>query len=112
MTNPPSIIFQSAKLGDLPFIVRELERAEALLKEDKPIGRIYGVSGGALTATAFALALAAKKDPQKWGRASAAIKDFHDFLAGARSGQIRSLNLNPWYGRSNLKPLRKWLKRS
>jgi len=109
MADAPTLIFQISKLGDLPFIVRELEHAEELLKENKPIGRIYGVSGGALTATAFALALAAKKDPQKWGGASSAIKDFHNFLAGSHSGQIRSFNLNPWYGRSNLNPLRKWL---
>jgi predicted acylesterase/phospholipase RssA len=111
MTYAPSVIFQSAKLGDLSFIVRELDRAGALLEEGTPIGRIYGVSGGALTATAFALALAARKDPQRWGKASAAISDLRKFLAGSHSGQIRSLNLNPWYGRSNLNPLRKWLEK-
>jgi len=109
MAVAPSIIFQASKLGDLPCIVRELERAEKLLNQDSPVGRIYGVSGGAITATAFALALAAKKDARKWGRAASAIKDFRDFLSRARSGQIRSYNLNPLYGRSNLNPLRKWL---
>jgi predicted acylesterase/phospholipase RssA len=104
-----SIIFQASKLGDLPYIVRELDRAEKLLEDGTPVGRIYGVSGGALTATAFALALAAKKDGQKWSRAAPAVKEFRDFLSKARSGQIRSFNLNPWYGRSNLNPLRKWL---
>ncbi|MFA5064454.1 MAG: hypothetical protein WC566_03210 [Dehalococcoidia bacterium] len=104
-----SIIFQASKLGDLPYIVRELDRAEKLLEKNQPVGRIYGVSGGALTATAFALALAAKKDAQKWGKAASAINDFRNFLSKARSGQIRSFNLNPWYGRSNLNPLRKWL---
>jgi predicted acylesterase/phospholipase RssA len=111
MTNPPSIIFQSAKLGDLPFIVKELERAEALLKAGTPVGRVYGVSGGALTATAFALALAAKKDPQLWGKAAEAVSDFRKFLAASHGWQIRSFNLNPWYGRSNLNPLRKWLEK-
>ena len=111
MAAEPSIIFQSAKLGDLPFIVRELDRAQALLDENKPVGRIYGVSGGALVAMAFGLALAAKKDPQKWGKASTAIKDFRDFFSRARGWQIRSLNLNPMYGRSNLIPLRKWLEK-
>jgi len=111
MASTLSIIFQSAKLGDIPFILKEFDRAEALLKEDKPVGRVYGVSGGALAATAFALALAAKKDPQKWGKASMAIKDFRDFLSRARGCQIRSLNLNPWYGRSNLNPLRRWLEK-
>ena len=111
MAAEPSIIFQSAKLGDLPFIVRELDRAQALLSENKPVGRVYGVSGGALVAMAFGLALAAKKDPQRWGKASTAVKDFRDFFSRARGCQIRSLNLNPWYGRSNLNPLRKWLEK-
>ena len=111
MPTESSIIFQSAKLGDLPFIVNELDRAQALLDENKPAGRIYGVSGGALVAMAFGLALAAKKDPQKWGRASTAVTDLRDFLARARGWQIRSLNLNPMYGRSNLDPLRRWLEK-
>jgi len=111
MASDPSVIFQSAKLGDLPFIVSELDRAQALLDENKPIGRIYGVSGGALTAMAFGLALAAKKDPQKCGKASTAVKDLRNFLSGARGWQIRSLNLNPMYGRSNLDPLRRWLEK-
>ncbi len=111
MVSDTSVIFQSAKLGDLPFIVRELDRAQALLDENKPIGRVYGVSGGALVAMAFALALAAKKDPQKWGRAATAVKDLRNFLSKARGWQIRSLNLNPMYGRSNLDPLRKWLEK-
>ena len=111
MASAPSIIFQSAKLGDIPFILKELDRAQALLDENKPIGRIYGVSGGALVAMAFSLALAAKKDPQKWGKASTAVKDLRDFLSKARGWQLRSLNLNPMYGRSNLDPLRRWLEK-
>ena len=109
MADAPSIIFQASKLGDLPYIVKELDRAEKLLRDNAAVGRIYGVSGGAITATAFALALAAKKDAQKWGNAATAVSDFRSFLSKARGGQIRSLNLNPWYGRSNLNPLRKWL---
>ena len=111
MSSDPSIIFQSAKLGDLPYIVSELDRAQALLDENKPVGRIYGVSGGALVAVAFALALAAKRDPQRWGKASAAIRDFRSFLSKARGWQIRTFNINIWYGRSNLDPLRRWLEK-
>ena len=111
MAAEPSIIFQSAKLGDLPFIVRELDRAQALLDENQPVGRIYGISGGALVAMAFGLALAAKKDPQKWGKASTAVKDFRKFLSGSRGWQIRTLNVNIWHGRSNLDPLRRWLEK-
>jgi predicted acylesterase/phospholipase RssA len=109
MAAAPSVILQSAKLGDLPFIVRELDRAQALLNENKPIGRIYGVSGGALVAMAFALALAAKRDPANWGKASTAVKDLRKFLSGARGWHLRTFNINIWYGRSNLDPLRKWL---
>lgn len=109
MSSEISVIFQSAKLGDIPFILKEIDRAAALLKEDKPVGRIYGVSGGALVAMAFGLALAAKKDPARWGKASTAIKDFRDFFSRAHGCQIRTFNLNLWYGRSNLNPLRKWL---
>ena len=111
MSCAPTIIFQASKLGDLPFIVKELDRAEALLKDSITAGRIYGVSGGALTATAYALALAAQNDPARWAKASTAISDFRSYLSKARSGQIRSFNLNPWYGRSNLNPLRKWLEK-
>ena len=33
MPTESSVIFQSAKLGDIPFIVRELDHAQALLNE-------------------------------------------------------------------------------
>ncbi len=111
MASEPSVIFQSAKLGDLPYILKEFDRAEALLKEGRPVGRVYGVSGGALVALAFGLALAAKKDPQKWGKAANAIHDFRKFLSKARGWQIRTFNINIWYGRSNLNPLRRWLEK-
>jgi predicted acylesterase/phospholipase RssA len=111
MPSEPSVIFQSAKLGDLPYIIKEFDRAEALFKEGRPIGRIYGVSGGALVALAFALALAAKKDPQQWGKAATAVADFRRFFSRARGWQIRTFNLNIWYGRSNLNPLRRWLEK-
>ncbi|MBN1690388.1 MAG: hypothetical protein JW901_05150, partial [Dehalococcoidia bacterium] len=109
MVATPSIIFQPSKLGDLPFILNDLDRASSLLSGDKPVGRIYGVSGGALTATAFALALASKNNPGKWGRAASAVTDFRNFLSSAHGWDIRSLNPNPLYGRSNLNPLRRWL---
>jgi len=109
MISAASVIFQSAKLGDLSLIVKELDRAEALLKEERQIGRIYGISGGSLVALAFALALGAKLYPERLGKASTAINDFRKFLAGAHSVNIRCPNLNPLYGRSNLNPLRKWI---
>jgi predicted acylesterase/phospholipase RssA len=109
MIKEPSIIFQPSKLGDIPYILKDLDRALALFNENKPVGRIYGVSGGALTAMAFGLALAARNNPDKWGKAASAITDFRNFLSKAHGWNIRSLNLNPMYGRSNLNPLRRWL---
>jgi predicted acylesterase/phospholipase RssA len=103
------VIFQSAKLGDVPQILSEFERAEALLHDDVTVGRVYGVSGGALVAMAFGLALAAQRDPVRWGAARSALTDWAAFLRCARSRDIRSLNLNPIYGPSNLNPLRRWV---
>jgi hypothetical protein len=105
---PASIIFQSAKLGDLPWIFKELEWAECLLKEGAGEGRIFGVSGGNLAALAFGLARAARKDPGIWGKASNAPADFRSFLRRARSGQLRALKLNPAFGFFTLQPLRRW----
>jgi len=65
---PPTIIFQSAKLGNLDKIVKELDWAESLLNDGIEPGRIFGVSGGNLTALAFGLALAARKSPDTWGK--------------------------------------------
>jgi hypothetical protein len=105
-TPPSTIIFQSAKLGDIAWILKELDWAESLLNGESNAGRIFGVSGGNLTALAFGLALAARQSPQIWGRAYNAIADFRAFLGSARSRDIRSLKLNPKYGFYTLKPLR------
>lgn len=109
MSSAVSVIYQSAKLGKLPLIIGELDRAEALLKEGQQIGRIYGISGGSLVALAFALQLASTLYPAKLNKASTAIDDFRKFLSRAHSGDIRRCNPNPLYGRSNLNPLRKWI---
>jgi len=105
---PATIVFQSAKLGDLPWICKELEWAESLLAEGTPAGRIFGVSGGNLAALAFSLALAAQKSPGIWGKAIHAPADFRAFLARARSRDLRTLKLNPTYGFHTLAPLRRW----
>jgi hypothetical protein len=107
--SPTTIIFQSGKLGDLPWIVKELEWSERLLSRGLPAGRIFGVSGGNLAALAFGLALAARKSPQTWGKAQGATAEFRDFLRRARSRDIRALKLNPLYGFYTLKPLRRWV---
>ncbi len=104
-----SVVFQSAKLGNIPRILDELAWAKELLDKGLDVGRVYGVSGGALTALAFSLALAAHRDPACWGAARTALSDFGDFLRRARSRDVRSLNLNPLYGVFNLRPLRLWL---
>lgn len=105
---PATIIFQSAKLGDLPWILKELEWAERLLNEGVAVERIFGVSGGNLAALAFSLARAAQKSPLVWGKARNAPADFRSFLGRARSRDLRALKLNPAYGFYTLKPLRRW----
>jgi hypothetical protein len=109
LASPATIIFQSAKLGDLPWIHKELEWAERLLGEGVAAGRIFGVSGGNLAALAFGLARAAQKSPQIWGKAGSAPADFRSFIARARSRDLRALKLNPTYGFHTLKPLRRWV---
>ncbi len=70
MTQPTSILFQSAKLGDIPYILDELEWAKQLRHDQMPVQRVYGVSGGALVALAFSLSLAAQHDQARWGGAT------------------------------------------
>jgi predicted acylesterase/phospholipase RssA len=109
VTQPASIIFQSAKLGDIRYILDEFDWAARLQAEGVQAGRIYGLSGGALVALAFGLTQAAQRDPQRWGRAGRALDDFAGFLGQARSRDVRALNRRPWYGFYNLHPLRRWL---
>jgi hypothetical protein len=106
---PATLIFQSAKLGDRPWILKELDWAESLLKDGVAAGRIFGVSGGNLAALAFALALAARKSPLTWGQADNAPAEFRTYLGRAHSRDLRALKLNPKYGFHTLKPLRHWL---
>ncbi len=109
LAHPASLIFQSAKLGDIPQILDEVARAEDLLHDSASIGRIYGASGGALVALAFGLALAAQRDPARWGQAATTLADLKAFLRRARSRDIRAFTLNPIYGPFNLNPLRRWV---
>ncbi len=110
-TSKSTIIFQSAKLGDLKYILKELDWAENLLIQGEEPGRIFGVSGGNLPALAFGLALAARKSPQIWGKAHNAVADFRAFLSRAHSRDMRALKLNPQYGFYTLKPLKGWISR-
>jgi predicted acylesterase/phospholipase RssA len=107
-----SIIFQSAKLGDRGQILQELEWAKSRAVDHAQIDRIYGVSGGALVALAFALHLAAEHDPQRFSGAISATDDMAAFLKHRRSRHLRKLKLNPWYGFYQLTPLRQWLEQT
>jgi hypothetical protein len=109
MDQSATVIFQSAKLGDVPAILAELEWARGLLEGTQPIARVYGLSGGTLVALAFGLALAARQTPARFQAAEMAPVDFEAFLRKAHSRDIRGRNLNPIYGPFNLKPLRRWL---
>lgn len=109
MNQVRTVIFQSAKLGDIQKIIEEIESAMVLLEEGHSIQQIFGISGGALTGLAFSLQLSSKIDPENWSNAHNALADFRGFLSNVRDRQIRSLNINPILGRSNLNPLRKWL---
>jgi hypothetical protein len=109
MGTDPSIIFQSAKLGNCQQILAEFRRAERLLQNTAAVGRIYGVSGGALPALAFSLALSARLEPHRWQPATDALRDFATYLQQSPSRAIRSFNLNPAYGPFNLNPLRQWI---
>jgi predicted acylesterase/phospholipase RssA len=109
MAQASSIMFQSAKLGDVSQIEDEFQWAMRLHDQAEPVGRIYGVSGGSLVALAFGLSVASQRNPERWGRASAALEDFAAFVHRARSRDIRRWNLNPKYGFYNLGPLRSWL---
>jgi hypothetical protein len=108
-----AIIFQSAKLGNIDQILDELLLAENILPNVNGQERIFGISGGSLTALAFGLAVSGRFDSDRWGNAQNALIEFRNFLENATSGKIRrfNLNCNLLYGRSNLNPLKKWLEK-
>lgn len=109
---PPSLIFQAGKLVDIPQLVDELAAAKELLQSNQPIGRIYGISGGSLTAAAFALAFSARLNPQSWSWAADMLDDLSSYLTGSPGWKKRRYNFNPRFGLYNLKPLRRWLERN
>jgi predicted acylesterase/phospholipase RssA len=105
----PSVIFQPSKLGNRPAVLSEFDWAVQLHREQAPVGRIYGVSGGSLVAVAFALARAARLDPARWGRAENALDDFSAWLRRAGHWDLHGWNLVPTHGFYNLRPLRRRL---
>lgn len=104
-----TLIYQAAKLGDVAWLLAELDLAAGHLRDGQPVGRIFGVSGGAFVALAASLAWSARAHPSTWAAAADAVHDFRAFLQTAPSHALRSRNLNPWVGPYNLRPLRRWL---
>ena len=96
-------------MGDITQILAEFDRAIRLYRDGTRVERIYGISGGALVALAFALNLSVLQNPNTWGNAHSALADFSEFLRRASSRRIRAINSNPLYGIYNLHPLRKWV---
>jgi hypothetical protein len=106
---PTTVIFQAAKLGDIPKLLDEFTWAEHLARTETSDLRVYGVSGGALAALAFGLVVSARKYAITWGRADQALSEFTGFLRSTRSSSLRDTNRNPWYGIYHLGPLKKWV---
>ena len=107
--HPASVIFQAGKLGHLPNLLEEIAWARVLAQGGQAVDRVYGVSGGALTALAFALQRSAALEPARFAGAASALDELDSFLRRARTRDIRLLNLNPLYGPFNLDPLRGWV---
>jgi predicted acylesterase/phospholipase RssA len=108
---PYTVIYQAAKLGDVPHLLRDFEMARRLDAEGVSIGRIYGNSSGALVALAHGLVITARAQPGRLTpQAANALADFEAFFRTAKSRDIRRLN---WrgikYGIYNLDPLKQWL---
>lgn len=106
---PVSLIFQAAKLGQRACLLAELAWAKTISRTE--VGRVYGLSGGALPALAFGLAWAAEKNPAQWGRAANALTDFENLVRRARHWDWHGWNALPRYGFYHLRPLRRQLAR-
>jgi hypothetical protein len=104
-----SLIFQAAKLGDLNRLLNELNQVPEPAEGARSVGRVYGLSGGALGAAAYALSVSAVMAPDRFSGCRDALLLLRRFLSSARRRDIRRLNLNPWFGFFNLNPLRDWL---
>lgn len=107
---PCSIIYQAAKLGDIPYLLKDFELAQRL-DQVTPIGRIYGNSSGALAALAHGIVITARVRPDRLTpQALDALTDFESFFRTAKSRDIRCINWRGLaYGVYNLDPLRQWL---
>src|SRR5512136_994078 len=108
---PYSVIYQSAKLGDISYLLKDLDLARRLDAEGVPIGRLYGNSSGALAALAHGIVVTARAQPGRLKPlAVSALADFESFFRAAKSRDIRRLNGRGIpYGVYNLDPLKRWL---
>ena len=95
MPSTNSLLFQAAKLGDIPKIVNELEWARDLIHKENQPERVYGASGGALSALAYTLGTIEKANGKSPDRV---FNQLIDFLSHAKSRNIRHLNLDMRYG--------------
>jgi predicted acylesterase/phospholipase RssA len=108
----PSVIYQTAKLGDLPQLRQDFAFASRVHAQGTTPGRLYGNSGGALVALAHGIVLAARANPDRFTpQAAHALDDFAAFFQHVRDGQIRGINWQGLqYGFFNLRPLHAWLR--
>ncbi|MFH1086450.1 MAG: hypothetical protein V1772_11905, partial [Chloroflexota bacterium] len=106
-----SVIYQAAKLGDVPYLLKDFDMARRLEAQAVPIGRLYGNSSGALVAVAHGIVLAARAQPERFTpQAANALADFEAFFRAAKGRHIRRLNWRGMaYGFYTLDPLKKWL---
>jgi predicted acylesterase/phospholipase RssA len=108
---PHTIIYQAAKLGDIPYLLEDFKMARRLDAEGVDIGRLFGNSSGALVALAHAILLAARAAPDHFTpQAAQALTDFESFFRTAKGRHLRRVNWRGiFYGFYNLNPLKRWL---
>jgi predicted acylesterase/phospholipase RssA len=108
---PNTIVYQAAKLGDIPYLLKDFELAQRLDVQNTPIGRIFGNSSGTLVAVAHSIAISARVHPDLFTpQAANALADFAEFFRNARSHHLRRLHWRGLlYGFYNLDPLKRWL---
>ena len=90
--------------------MEEISARRQILEQRTPVSRVFGISGGALTALAFAFAYSAQNDPKRWGVACQLLwMIFINSCDKPAAHNCAAFNHNPWYGIHNLQPLRNWL---
>jgi predicted acylesterase/phospholipase RssA len=108
---PHTIIYQAAKLGDISYLLRDIEMALQLDAQGVLVGRLFGNSSGALVALAHGIVLAARAASNRFTpQASQALVDFESFFRTAKGRHLRRVNWRGMlYGFFCLDPLKRWL---